>query len=280
MPGSVGSVIDAVPSRRTVTKGLAWTVPAVAVTAPARAHAVSGACSFIANFSVDDSAPVLLATSPDTARQIRIDLSTLAGPCTTLTAQNLGRGGSGTQQNWNDPCATQDFSGFGPAGAVVLNQVSTKDGCDRSTACGPEVHDAQDVTFTFSDVATGAPVAGIGDVRLEVFDITSVAEFQGSSDWSSPTAPYWAGRYYDAVGFDVTPTSIIPSAYDPGAGTGSLSDPFHRTGSKMPSESGRIWQDSFLWSALPGSSLVLRYTNLFYGYHFVSVSGLSFTAPC
>ena len=226
MPGSVGSVIDAVPSRRTVTKGLAWTIPRGCRDRPGPRPRRQRRVQLHRQFQRGRQRPRAAGDlpghrPPDPDRPVHPRRSLHHAHCPESRP-----GGSGTQQNWNDPCATQDFSGFGPAGAVVLNQVSTKDGCDRSTGCGAEVHDAQDVTFTFSDAATGAPVAGIGDVRLEVFDITSVAEFQGSSDWSSPNAPYWAGRYYDAVGFDVTPTSIIPSAYDPGAGTGSLGRPW------------------------------------------------------
>ncbi|WP_130864873.1 hypothetical protein [Acidipropionibacterium timonense] len=100
---------------------------------------------------------------------------------------------------------------------------------------------------------------------------------------------YWTSRYVDTVGFSQTPSRIIAfdaaasglstSAYA-GTGQGSYADPYRRTGEQAPTVPGVSIKDVFVFDALPGNTITLRYSNLYYGYQFVALAGIRFQAPC
>jgi len=269
-------------TRRTVAQGLAWAVPTLAgvTAAPAMAASASARCTYTAQFVTNQTGVTsLIATSPSTSRQILVTLTQQTGPCTTVTPDNMTTGGEGTQQaSGGVCCGTARFAGFGPPTAITLNQVTTNTNCVRPVECAT-THDSQTVTFTFLDPTTRGSIGAVGDVQLTVFDITSVNSFLGADPESNAECSQWRGDYYDAVGFNVAPSQIIPSSMDRGTGAGTTADPFRRSAGNMPTVAGQQWLDTFVFASVAGP-LTLTYSNLYYGYHFVALSALQFQGPC
>ena len=105
---------------------------------------------------------------------------------------------------------------------------------------------------------------------ITVFDISSLT---GSTGWRS--------TYWDAVGFSTAPSSITPNGCaDKGAGSGTLTDTFRRAADNRDS-SVCSYSDTFKFNTFT-SGTVVRYTqhNNRQGWQFVSISNITFKAPC
>ncbi|NYF13498.1 hypothetical protein HDC34_001792 [Pseudoclavibacter sp. JAI123] len=263
----------AIVGRRTLVAGAAWSIPVMAV-ATAVPLAAASACptaefdaAFVTN-SDSGSVKVLNATSPDTADTYTVRITSTLAPGTTTTqngqSYNFSQNGSGWNGDFaDDGSGDYTYSGFGPAGAIVLNQ--RKEG--TTAPIGPGT-DSQTLTFEFFD-ASGAAISAT-NVAIDIFDITSVE------------VPAWRASYWDAVGFSVTPASIVSEpTLDQGAGTGTLADPFRRSGGLFPTNpmEQAQYQDEFRFDSFPnGSTMDYTSFNGNQGWHFIAVSSIRFTA--
>jgi len=274
-------------SRRTLMKGAAWGVPAVAV---AVATPVAAASCIPVSIVIDPgqtTAPddqTLVLTGTDTSGTVYTITVTSTHETTTTTigqsrpgdspipytSYNLNTAGNG----WNGGIAddgSQDypFPEFAPGagvGAIVLNQRGAVD--PEPTGTIPLGADLQTLTFTFE--AGGASIDPTNLV-MDVFDITSGKAEEG-----------WRQNYWDAVGFSVTPSSIAymgTAAYGQGDGAGTLADPYRRTDQEQPTDPDGTVTDRFVFASFPSGSQ-LQYTNYndLHGWHFISISGIRFDA--
>ncbi|PPF84889.1 hypothetical protein C5E07_05145 [Pseudoclavibacter sp. RFBJ3] len=209
---------------------------------------------------------MLQATSPDTAEVYTVRITSALDAGTIDTQNGMSFNMSQTASGWNGGAAndgSQDyvFTNFGPTDALVLSQ--RKSG---TTAPSGTSVDGQQLTFEFFDSA-GATVTPT-DVQFDIFDISS-----------GDSSPAWRATYWDAVGFSVPPTSIIPTpGSDQGTGAGTIGSPFARSVGTL-STGATAWNDRFIFAAFPSGSS-LRYTQLGgrQGWHFISISGLRFDA--
>lgn len=258
--------------RRTLLKAAAWSVPVMSLAVATPLAAASQALcdtDFAVQFTVGPggaSPATLTATSPDSAEVYTVQISSALGANTTTTqagaSYNFSQNGSG----WNggtDPIGNTDyvFTGFGPAGALVLSQRVQ----GSNAPIGPGA-DSQQLTFTFT--SSLGTVVNPTDFQIQVFDI------------SSATANIWRSNYWDTVGFSVAPDTITHAPLrDPGLGAGTLADPFRRTGGNIQTGQGPF-VDTFQFASFPSSS-TMTYSQAAgrQGWHFIAISGISFTAP-
>ncbi|GAA2899067.1 hypothetical protein [Microbacterium esteraromaticum] len=259
---------DDVPevSRRTVVRGFAWSVPILAAAAAAPAWAVSGCRTFTTSFTTSSTVqnPTRLPAT-DGTRNLTVELTAVSGANTTVTQNgqtfNMTRSASGWNGGWSDDSAGDwVFTDFGPAGSIVLNQRSTTDASNQ-----PIGSPTQTVTLTFLDGST--PVS-VSNLRIDVYDITSA------------NTPRWRDSYWDAVGFNIAPSSILPApGKDQGLGAGTIADPFRRSTAGLSTGTGP-YQDRFTFTTVPSSGLQLRYTSHQQksGWQFISIAGITFDA--
>lgn len=290
-------------SRRTVTKGAAWVVPVIAVGVAAPSASASTGCQplnvVIPSGDVSgnpitltgqgsDGSVYTVTIGSDLASNTVVgqsrDASVYEGtnlPAIPYASYNLTTAGDGWNGGRSD-AGDLDFvfTGFGPGsgGAVVLNQrtkttAGTSDGTVPMTGV-----DSQTLTFIFAkDGVAFDPT----DLSITVFDITS-----GLADPDPTYGPLgWRDDYWDAVGFSATPTSITYTgtiaAYAQSAGSGTIADPYRRAGSSQPTLSGETVTDVFAFDSFPsGSQMVYSNAGDRHGWHFISISGISFTVGC
>jgi dipeptidyl aminopeptidase/acylaminoacyl peptidase len=235
-------------SRRSLTTTALWTVPVVAIATGAPLAAASTApCTSVTQFAATNASgnPAVLGATSASGRTSTIRITS------TLAAGTTG----GVPSEYS-------FSGFGPAGALVLNQRREGDLAVLPTPGS----DAQTLTFEFRD-ADGALFDPV-DFQLTVFDITS------NTDANS-----WVPTYWDAVGFSTEPTSIATSGSLPGAGAGTLADPFRRATGNEYTTAGVTRSDTFHFGVFPsGSTLTYTQHDGRQGWHFVSLTDLRFGA--
>lgn len=257
-------------SRRSLTTTALWTVPVVAIATGAPLAAASTApCTSVTQFAATNASgnPAVLGATSASGRTSTIRItSTLAAGTTDLsggTRYNMSQNGSGWAGNAPGGVPSEySFSGFGPAGALVLNQRREGDLAVLPTPGS----DAQTLTFEFRD-ADGALFDPV-DFQLTVFDITS------NTDANS-----WVPTYWDAVGFSTEPTSIATSGSLPGAGAGTLADPFRRATGNEYTTAGVTRSDTFHFGVFPsGSTLTYTQHDGRQGWHFVSLTDLRFGA--
>ena len=258
--------------RRSVSAAAAWSVPVAAAVfaAPLAAASTAVPCTSTAAFvpsgagsTGGDTAVLQSVSSSGAVSTVRIT-SVLAPDTTTTTrgvSYNLSQGGSGwAGTSIGRVVVEQSFSGFGPAGALVLNQRRSGPLSEVPTPGS----DAQTLTFQFFD-AQGALFDPV-DVRLEIFDITSVRSTS------------WLSSYWDAVGFSVAPTSIEKDVQSAGVGAGTIADPYRRATETEPTTEVQR-TDVFSFDVLPsGSTMTYTQHDGQQGWHFIALSGLSFRA--
>ena len=253
-------------SRRSVVRGMAWSVPVLALATAAPAQALSGCTTFTTSLTSSSAVqnPMMLAASDGTS-SLSVRVSSVLGANTTVSQNgqtfNMTRSGSGWRGGFaGDGSRDSVFSNFGPAGAIILNQRST-----ASSSNLPLGSPTQTLTFTVLDGAT--PLA-VQNLRLTVFDISSASGQAGG----------WRGVYWDAVGFGITPTDISSAAgKDQGAGTGSIGDPFRRSSGSLATGTGP-YSDTFTFASVPSSGLQMRYSSYQSrsGWQFISIAGITF----
>ncbi|GAA2231313.1 hypothetical protein N1031_07625 [Herbiconiux moechotypicola] len=273
--------------RRTVLTVGAWSVPvlAMAVAAPSAAASTVPDCRFdvVLTPSSTPSNPLILQATSSFSGQVYtvVITSTISGDTTigedidgSYVTRNLAQDGSGINGSIAaDGSADWVYSGFGPSGAIVLNQrTSTVVGDDTLPVAGT---DRQTLSFAFYD-GSNTLIPNVGDFSVTVFDISSAAD-------ATPTG--WRQNYWDAVGFSVTPTAItnVSSPYPlGGAGTGTLADPYHRIDGSQPTVGDPEIEDRFDFGSFPsGGELVYTQYDGRQGWHFIAISGLQFTvAEC
>jgi hypothetical protein len=293
MTENSASTVDAAPrrglDRRTVLTAGAWSVPVIAfaAAAPSAAASVAQNCRFdvVLTPTSDITNPlVLTATSPFSGEVYKvvitsaIDADTTTGEDITgegFVTRNLARDGSGI--NGASPADGSNdwiYSGFGPDGAIVLNQrTSTVPGDDTVPVAGS---DRQTLTFQFFD-GSDTLLPTVGDFAVTVFDISSAVPEDADP------AVDWRQTYWDAVGFSATPDSITTTGpYPAGTGAGTLAQPYHRIGENDQTIPDEVIEDTFTFGTFPSNGQ-LAYTqhNSLTGWHFISVSGIQFTvAEC
>lgn len=253
-------------SRRTLMKGVAWSVPVITFAAAAPAFAASGCQPEPVTVSPAGGATVTAITAGGVtigqqfvitsqtaggqAMYYRVTVKTAGSPDTVFQnpasepdaphdAFNMTIGNSGINGGRvNDGSGDSVFSSFSPndINTLVLNQRGMESG-----GSGGDEQDAvyaspsQAVTFTFEQsISQGGPwtVFNPDTAEIRVFDISSATDATSNRD-----------TYWDAVGFSTAPTSIVipttaqagfpvVSAADaPGTGAGTTADPYHRTSS-------------------------------------------------
>lgn len=301
-------------SRRTVVKGAAWSVPVIAATiaAPRSVASPAGCAPF--TFAITPSIPeapdsqtIVLAGTDDDGNEITVTITSALNATTTIGQErpaspvddanypalpyksyNLSTAGSG----WNGGEADDgrwdyQYSGFAPAagaGAIVLNQrAAVQPEPDGAVPQGP---DMQTLTFVFTRNGVSFDPENL---RLDIFDITSAyvparpnTDPGDGSPWHPEAGPLgWRQIYWDAIGFSQPPSSIAftgtTTGYGQGVGAGTLTDPYHRTEGNQPTEAGSVVSDRFTFASFP-SGTTMQYTNHDgrHGWHFVSISGISF----
>lgn len=258
-------------SRRALTSSAVWTVPviAIAAAAPMAAASTAAPCTSVTEFSANNSGgnPAILTATSGTGTVSTIRITSVLAAGTTDTpangqSYNMSTNGSGWAGNaYNGVNSEYAFSGFGPAGAIVLNQ--RREGPVTAPA-GPG-SDAQTLVFEFFDAA-GAPFDPV-DFQLTVFDITS------NTDTTS-----WIPNYWDAVAFSTAPATISANGSSVGVGAGTSADPFRRaTGSEYTTSTPR--SDTFHFGVFPsGSTLTYTQHDGRQGWHFISLTDLRFGA--
>ncbi|WP_146077829.1 hypothetical protein [Pseudoclavibacter sp. AY1F1] len=180
---------------------------------------------------------------------------------------NMGVSGSGWNGGYADD-GSQDFpfSGFGENGALTLNQ-RVKGSSAPASGAVP----LQTLTFTFQDPsgATFNPT----NFEITVFDISS-----GNVLNPAPGLTGWRGSYRDAVGFSTPPTSITNGGSAlPGAGSGTLADPYHRATADEATPGTLDFADTFSFASFPSGS-TMNYTQVggTQGWQFISISQIKF----
>lgn len=265
----------AAPSRRALLQTAAWTAPTIAFAAAApTASASTPPCTpvqvqLIA--TATSTNPLLLtAVGPNgEIYTVSIQSTTTSNTITGETDAtgihqefNLTQGSSGWAGNL--VAGDQVVTGFGDPGAIVLNQRAQYSGGTSTSGGVPLAGEvSQTLTFTFRK---GSTVINPVDVSFTIFDISSV---QGS---------HWRGNYWDTVGFSVAPASVN-SATNPGVGSGTISDPFHRaTGNEGTGTSPVPFSDGFTFDSFPsGTQMVYAQLAGRQGWQFISISGITFT---
>lgn len=260
-------------SRRTIVTAAAWTIPVIsAATAAPLAAASTPLCTGTATASavaVAGNPSEWTATVPGSATTYTVRAVSTLGPGTTTTQNGISHNLTDDGAGWNGEAAADgsddyEFSGFGAAGSLVLNQR-----IDGTTAPASTLAPTQTLTFEFVD-STGAAFTP-KNFELTVFDISSVANSG------------WRATYWDAVGFSVTPESITPSPASAGVGAGTLADPFHREGDNEFTPLDSDFLDVFRFASFPtGSTMLYTQNGGAQGWQFISIAGLKFEVevPC
>lgn len=268
--------VGGTPSRRALVRGAAWTVPVVAFASAAPTASASQPCvptTVQLNPSTSSTNPLVLTSVGPNGEIYTVTISSTASANTAKGQTDT----SGTfvdynftqnQQGWrgsnvNSQASDVKVSGFGEPGAIVLNQRA------RATSTAPgstPLPGAVSQTLTFSFAKDGVPFDPT-NLSLTVFDISSAGN-----------GTIWRSTYWDAVGFSVAPSAIV-SATNPGTGTGTTADPFHRaTGTEGTGSSPVPFSDQFTFDAFPsGSQMVYSQNAGRQGWQFISISAISFT---
>lgn len=267
--------------RRVVLKGAAWSAPVIAAATAAPMVAASGpidpcvpvSAGFTSAVTSTDGATITLSASsptvPGETYSIRITSALSANTVTkngptdpeeTQVSHNLTVGNSGINGGRNNDVI---FTGFGPLEAVVLNQR----GQDPSN---PAHSPVQTLTFEFFD--GDGNIVNPESASVDVFDISSVLSSSGTA-----RATYW-----DTVGFSLTPATIEAisalSQGSPGAGDGTLANPYRRLDGHQPSQEASQYHERFHFGSFPSGS-TLQYTSHAgrAGWQFISITGIRFS---
>lgn len=286
-------------SRRLVVKGAAWSIPVIAAaTAVPMAAASAPPCSPVTfpimpgdQTTAPEPQSVSLSTQGPDGSTYVVTISSAASTTTTVgqsggldglpyTSFNLTTSGNGWAGNVA-PDGSQDytFGGFLPptGGAIVLNQRAAVDPEPSGTAAIGS--DLQTLTFV---ITKDGEVINPANFSMEIFDITSyVGVIPPGGD---PYGGNGRGAYWDAVGFSLAPTSIAftgsPGAATTGSGTGTLADPYHRSGSQEATPGSGYVSDTFTFATFPSGS-TMQYSNYdgMVGWHFIAISSVTFDVP-
>lgn len=283
--------------RRQVVKGIAWSVPVLTASAALPRSAASTVPCVPVTFSISpdqttapDPQTISLSTVGADGSTYVVTITSAISATTTIgqanptsgvpyTSYNLSTAGNGWVGNGgpdgNDGSTDYVFSGFLPptgSGAIVLNQRAAVD--PEPTGSTPLGPDQQTLTFTITKDGT---VIDPANLSLDVFDISS---YEGES----PTDGNWRGIHWDAVGFSTTPSTIAftgtAGVSTTGTGSGSLADPYHRTGSQEATPPDGFLEDRFTFATFP-SGTTMQYTSFdgMTGWHFIAISGITFDLP-
>lgn len=286
-------------SRRLLVKGAAWSIPVIAATTAVPLAAASGQpCSPItfpiapdAQTTAPDPQSISLSTQGPDGSIYAVTISSTASATTAVgqsggvaglpyTSFNLTTGGNG----WSggvapDGSLDYTFGGFLPptGGAIILNQRAAVDPePSGTTAIGPDLQ-----TLTFVITKDGELINPV-NFSMEIFDITSYIGVIPPG--GNPSGGNGRGAYWDAVGFSIPPTSIAftgtAGAATAGSGTGTLADPYHRSGGQEATPGSGYVSDTFTFATFPSGS-TMQYTNFdgMVGWHFVAISGITFDLP-
>jgi len=220
--------------------------------------------------------------------QGRIDNGDPSRPPVPTVGYNLSTAGRGWQGGEADDGRwdTQyvDFAPGAGAGAIVLNQRAAVS--PEPQGAVPLGADLQTLTFTFT---RDGQIFNPTNLSMDVFDITSAfSEPRPNTNpgdggpWHPNAGPEgWRWNYWDAVGFNVQPSSMAyigdVAAYTQGAGAGTLSDPYRRVDGSQPTRAGGVVSDRFTFASFPSGS-TMQYSNHDgrRGWHFISISGIRF----
>lgn len=251
------------PSRRSIVRGAAWSVPVVAVATTAPAFAASP-CATTYSFRLDwgttpynrasaRSATATVSSSPSGATPLTVTFtstssSSLNVPDTTRNLTVPANTGTGTTA---DPVVTSLGGRAGERGVMLYHASSTPGRANR-----------QDVAITFS-----RPVRGL---KFYVTDVDTI------------TNPAYSDRV-ELVGYTAA-SAVVPftRTNDGITGDGSVASPWLRTADSNVSENAAGAQTlvDFGASTAEVKSLVLTYWNNAGGtqYHRVFIGDLDFTA--
>ena len=258
------------PTRRDVAASAAWSLPVVSTAIAAPFAAASPAtCRSVAMLPPSRPSlrpPLLTAVAPSgVVSTVRI-LSELAPGTTSLTQDedfNLGWDG-GRWASSGDPSSVGEVVVRNyPAGSLMLNQ-------RRSGPIAEEPSPGSDrQTLTFEFIGPDGRPFDPTDVVLTVQNLTSSA---------TPGYP-WLINWWSSVGFSVAPVSITSTAGHPGAGAGTVQDPFRRAAPTDVGIIGGVLVDTFTFGVLPsGSTLTYSQHEGQQGWHASTLSALSFVS--
>ncbi|QHC60045.1 hypothetical protein [Rathayibacter sp. VKM Ac-2760] len=258
------------PTRRSLAASAAWSLPVVsaAVAAPlAAASPVSCLSTTMFTPTSVASNPTVLTALSSTGVLSTVRISSVLAPGTTTETRgqdfDLTRDGSRWASN-GDPSAVgevvlRDY----PDGSLMLNQRRAGP-IEEEPSPGS---DLQTLTFEFLG-ADGRPFDPT-DVRLTIQNITSFAV---------PNDP-WLVDWWSTVGFSVPPASISAMPGHPGAGAGTVADPFRRDASTDLGIFGGALVDTFIFRTFPsGSTLAFSQHQGQQGWHAIALSALSFVS--
>lgn len=253
-------------SRRSLAKGAAWSVPAVALASSAPAMAASQACVYTVQWAPNSTpgAQSMLATSPSTGRVLRVTMTstqtTMVGSPSNMTVGTaIHQFATCSSAGTAFPTATG--TGFSAIGLVLQQVGQRNNGCSASGLFTP----SQTVTFSFTDNATGQAVKTAGGT-MRITDISS-------HDPSNYIQKYW-----DEVRFDKSATSVT------GVNLGAAPVPLNTTsGTTFRPSSGtattvRWWAHDFNFDSFPTQVTYTNYGRT--GGQYIQISGITFTAPC
>lgn len=249
------------PSRRTVVRGAAWSVPVVAVAATAPAFAASP-CATRYNFALDwgttpynranaRSATATVSSTGSTPLTVTFTSTSSSAANVPDTTRNLtipANTGTGTTA---DPVVTSLGGRAGERGVMLYHASST-----------PGRDNRQDVAITFA-----RPVRGL---KFYVTDVDTI------------TSPAYSDRV-ELVGYNAT-SGVVPfvSTNDGITGDGSVANPWQRASNANVSENAAGAQTLVDFSAAASDvkSLVLTYWNATGGtqYHRVFLGDMTFSA--
>ncbi len=251
------------PSRRTVAKGAAWTLPVVFAAAPAAQAAASGKCTYSVVWVANSTSgtQVLQATSPTTSTVLNVTFSSVITTGLALPL-NMTVGTRGPYPSSTTSCKGSTLTyAVAPANSLVLAQTGFTSACTIGTAVVP----SQDVTIK---VTTQAAVAvTTSNATLVVSDVSS----------STATDRAWY-TYWDKLVFSssaVTSGSSTPSGHPLNATSGTT---FYNNSSNDPSAT--LWSHSFVFAGGVPSTLTYTQHNSVKGDQAIAISGLSFDAAC
>ncbi|QHC64159.1 hypothetical protein GSU69_16690 [Rathayibacter festucae] len=258
------------PTRRSIAASAAWGVPVIsaAVAAPFAAASPTSCVSttMFTPSKVASNPTVLTAVSP-TGVLSTVRITSVLAPGTTTETQgqdfNLTRDGSRWIGSFQPGSLTEKVVRNYPAGPLMLNQRRSGPITDTPSPGS----DAQTLTFEFVG-ANGRPFDPT-DVRLSIQNLTSGVSY------GLP----WVTNYWSTIGFSVEPAAISSPGGRPGAGRGTLAEPFRRdeeTSSYDPS-GGLV--DIFTFRTFPsGSTLTYSQHEGQQGWHASALSALSFVS--
>ncbi|MDO5633326.1 MAG: hypothetical protein Q4G34_00420 [Micrococcus sp.] len=230
-------------SRRSVAKGLGWSVPAVAMVSAAPAMAASaptGICFTLDfnRYSGSARGQTFYFTSPETTYQLPMTVT-----YTQLAGQEFRLRGSGSLSNSNMNIGYRAFDS-GDNSATLMGMSPSRTGLLLNQYLPGA---AANIEFAFG--------AQVTSVSMDIYDITRVNNTINSNAW----------RHIDTVSFNQGTVNVSGQTALFNRTSGTAGTQFFRTGVYETGSNQNVGPANFTVSGLAATDLTMRYDNTYTG---------------